>query len=243
MELGSIKNIAIVKRISSRTASLQILFVLSSLLLFGCSTGPPTNIGGPEHPTPHPTQAAQSTLDSILKALPWGNIAFNVPETIRLDELKPIQLVMSRTKSIEEVRKAIQEKGKVESSPIQISDSMEAILTSSNEAFDITQIGPQRRPISGNQDTVWTWDVRAVKPGTQRLHVVLNAIVKVDGVESPYLIKQFDREYQVYVPWRQKPLFAFLGNNWQWLWTAIFLPIAAWILNQRRKEKKRKKKR
>ena len=193
-------------------------------------------------PSPSPAPSPLTGLDKVVKDLPWGNIAFNVPETIRLDELKPIQLVLSPTKSIAEVKKQVVETGKVESSRIQISDSMEAILTGSNEAFSITQVPPARRPISGIEDTVWRWDVRAIKPGRQRLHVVLNAFVKVDGVESPHPVKEFDQEYDIFVPWQQKPFFAFVGNNWQWLWTAILLPVGAWIWNQRRKGKKVKRK-
>jgi len=189
-------------------------------------------------PSPSPAASPLTELDKVVKDLPWGNIAFNVPETIRLDELKPIQLVLSPTKSIEEVKKEVVETGRVESSRIQISNSMEAILTGSNEAFSITQVPPQRRPISGTEDTVWRWDVRAIKPGRQRLHVVLNAFVKVDGVESPHPVREFDREYEIFVPWQQKPFFAFVRNNWQWLWTAILLPVGAWIWNQRRKGKK-----
>jgi hypothetical protein len=189
-------------------------------------------------PSPSPAASPLTELDKVVKDLPWGNIAFNVPETIRLDELKPIQLVLSPTKSIEEVKKEVVETGRVESSRIQISNSMEAILTGSDEAFSITQVPPQRRPISGTEDTVWRWDVRAIKPGRQRLHVVLNAFVKVDGVESPHPVREFDREYEIFVPWKQKPFFAFVRNNWQWLWTAILLPVGAWIWNQRRKGKK-----
>jgi hypothetical protein len=191
--------------------------------------------------TPSPSPEIPPTeIDRILKSLDWGNIAFNVPDSMSLNEAKKVELLLGPSQSADELKTMVKGKGVeggIEIERIQISDQMEANLT--GDGFSITDVLPARRAVSKTAVTEWKWDVRAIKSGKLRLHLTLNALVKVEGREQLYPIRTFDKEYVVDVPWQEKPFFSFIGRNWQWLWTTILIPIGAWLWNRKRKKVKK----
>jgi hypothetical protein len=190
-------------------------------------------------PSPSP-EVPVPEIDRILKRLDWGNIAFNMPDSMSLEEAKKVELLLGASHPPEELKKQIEGKsieGNIKIEKIQISEQMEAQLT--GDGFNITRVTPERRAVSKAGITEWKWDVRAVQPGKLRLHLILNALVKIEGLEQPYTIRTFDKEYFVDVPWRNRPFFAFLERNWPWLWTTILIPTAAWLWNRKRKKGKK----
>jgi len=52
----------------------------------------------------------------------------------------------------------------------------------------------------------------------------------------PHTIRTFDRRVMIQVTWAKR-LSGFLGQNWQWLWTAILLPLVAWLWGKHNKRK------
>ena len=165
-----------------------------------------------------------------------GNIAFNTPELMSLNEAKKVELILSTTLSQEDVKKAVEKQdveGSIQVEQIQISDQMEATLT--GDGFQITEVLPARRAISKTGVTEWKWDVRALKEGKLRLHLTLNALVTVKGNPSQlHTIRSFDKEYVVVVGVKDNVI-SFATKNWQWLWTTVFLPVGAWLWKRKRK--------
>ena len=192
-----------------------------------------TNTAGTGEENPAPEQL--SDVDRLLQRMNWGSIAFNVHDAMSFEEMRSIELVLSPSKSIEEVAGIPQEPGRIETARIQFSNVMEASLTGAG--FEVTKVTPERQPISNVSETVWKWDVRALKPGRQRLNLTMNAVFSVDGSEQVRTIRTFKKEVVIEVSWRRRVM-DFGANNWQWLWAALGIPAATWFWSRRRKQVK-----
>jgi hypothetical protein len=179
--------------------------------------GPPN----PHLPAAHPRASATANpkpassledVDAVLQKLDWGQMAFDVPEKLRLEQTALIHLLISPTQTAEELTNAIREQTsepvKIESARIQISGMMEAKLVGS--AFEIRPITPEEpQMVSRTAPTEWKWEIRPRQAGRQSLHLTLNAIIRFDEKERPRVVRTFDRVIQVDVavaqsatPWR-----------------------------------------
>lgn len=181
-----------------------------------------------------------SKVDDILKGLDWGQIAFNHPKAMELDDTIQIELLLSLTKTIEDLKRDIGAAGDKEGYPVRVSNRMEARLT--GPGFQITATTPEQQAVSSLETAVWKWDVKAIKPGLQALHLTLSAILSINGHDAPSVIKTFDRQLEIRVSVADLVI-SFLKANWQWLWAAILVPVAgaAWTWWRRRKKAKKKK--
>jgi hypothetical protein len=183
-------------------------------------------------PSPAPTLTALAEIDRILEGLELGNIAFNAPTALGLRDLVVIQLLLSAQKSIEELQAIIAAAGEKEGARIRVSNQMEARL--SGAGFKIEAITPEIQAVSGAVITEWKWEIEPTKPGLQRLHLTLSVLMSVDGDRTRRAIRTFEQIIDVRITWQQR-LSSFGSNNWQWIWTVILIPIAAWILRKLRK--------
>ena len=201
---------------------------------FGGGAGAPVERAA-EAPPPVAKPARPASLgieiDRVLAGLPRANVAFNAPSTLRLDEPAVIQLLLSGRRSIRRLKEEITALGRREGARIMASDSMEAHLVGSG--FKIEAITPTVQPASGAGVTEWKWEVEPTKAGTQRLYLTLSALLELEGKQSVYTVRTFERSLDVRVPLRER-LSGFAGRNWQWLWTALLLPVGARMLRQRR---------
>lgn len=197
------------------------------------SSSPPASHS--EHPLsrPHgPTQEALQEIDSILAGLPLATVAFNVPTDVALGESVVIQLLLSTKAPIADLQRKVTEAGERVGARIKVSDRMEARLT--GPRFKIEAITPEAQAISSSELTTWRWEVEPTATGRQRLHLTLSAILDVRGSPSTRMIRTFDRTLAVDVS-LSKRVANFLGNNWQWLWTAILVPAVAWYAARRKR--------
>jgi len=202
---------------------------------------PTPTIEPPVTPTPLPP----SKIDEILARMNLGNIAFVTPETMTLEKSETVYLRLGIAQTIEELKQQIQTegiKGQVDAvKGIKIDSQMQAILTGGKNDFEITPITPDTLPVSNQTTTEWKWDVKALHGGNLKLYLSINAIVEYeDGAgKHPVTIKTFDKVYTVAVPWSENPIIKFTGNNWQWLWTTLIVPVGLWFWNRKRKETRR----
>jgi len=152
-----------------------------------------------------------------------------------LNEAKKVELLLSTSLSEEALKKAVEKQnveGNIQVEQIKISDEMEATLI--GDGFQITEVLSARRPISKVGMTEWKWDVKALQEGKLRLHLTLNALVTVGGNPQKYPIRTFDKEYVVAVGVKDSVV-TFAKQYWQWFWTAVLLPVGAWLWKRRRK--------
>ena len=200
------------------------------------SGGTPT-VGAPPAPPPSAGEGGGGEvgayeIDRVIEGLPTVNAAFNAPSTIRLEEPAVIQLLLSGRRSIRRLQEQITALGRREGARIKASDEMEANLAGTG--FKIEAITPAAQSVSGAGVTEWKWEVEPTKTGTRRLHLSLSAILDLEGKESLYTVRTFERTLEVQVPLRER-LGGFVAGNWQWLWTALLLPVGGWILSRRRR--------
>ena len=92
------------------------------------------------------------------------------------------------------------------------------------------------RQTSSRDITVWRWNVTAIRPHKQILHLTLSAILRMDGSDTEQMLTTFEKEIEVEVALFQH-FGKFYDNNWQWLWGTILLPIIIWIWKLRKSKK------
>ena len=87
-----------------------------------------------------PAVSTSERIDSMVEKTK-GNIAFNVPEALNLDDTAIIQLKLGLDTPIDQLSEMIAAPGKKEGAHIEVSDRMEASLKSSN--FTVTPVTPE----------------------------------------------------------------------------------------------------
>jgi len=184
---------------------------------------PPAPADGDEDPA----EDAFAGVDSLLQQLETAHIAFNAPDTVGLGEVRPIQLLVSLSESVQALSRDITARGTITGDSVQVAPRMEARLTGSG--FDIQAVTPEVQMITRQARTSWRWDISASESGTHQLHLTLSAILPVDGQPTHRTIRTFDHVITVYVSPGER-IAAFLSNNWQWVMSAIFIPLFTWLI-------------
>lgn len=210
-------------------------------------TPTPTPTGTPPPlttPTPTPTGTPQTKIDELLSGMELGQIAFNVPPSMSLEKAETVVLLLSPTQTVKQLEDTLRDEGAVgdlKNAKIKIHDRMQAEL--SGDGFLITRVTADTLPVSQQQTTEWRWDVRAVRAGTLKLNLVLNAIVDVDDGSGPrpYPIRTFSHTYLVKVSWRDGAT-SFFRESWPWLLFILAAPAPAWLWfrNKRRRRAARR---
>jgi len=173
-------------------------------------------------------------VDRILGKLEFGNIAFNAPHAINLDDTAIIQLLLGLATSIDELKQMIEAAGEKEGARIRVSDRMEARLSGPN--FAITAVTPEVQAVTRTDATEWKWEVKPRNEGRQHLHLTLSVLINVDGASTLRTIRTFDKQIEVEVTWGQH-VSSLLKNSWQWLWAAILVPLAGWLWRKKKGSK------
>jgi hypothetical protein len=174
------------------------------------------------------------SVDELLAELETASAAFNSPASMNLGDSTEVELLVSRELSVEELQAELEQSGELEGEQVRVSDTMEAQLA--GVGFAIQEITPAVQLVAGEGSTRWLWAVEATKEGQQRLHLTLSAIIDRDGRDRQYTIRTFARTLDVDVTLQDR-LNGFFGDNWQWLWAALFVPLVGWLLQRRRHRK------
>lgn len=205
---------------------------------------PPAPVVTPRRERPSPTpkdgggEGGTATVDEILARLELANVAFNAPTQLQLHEVSLIQLLLSTKESIEALQSALTAAGERSGARARISNQMEAHL--SGTGFRVEPITPERQAVSAAERTEWRWQIEPTQTGTLHLDLTLSADLQVDGQSVPRMIQTFERTIEVKVTWPAWTK-AFLAGNWQWLWTAILIPVCGWIYRNRKRRGARRK--
>jgi hypothetical protein len=124
---------------------------------------------------------------------------------------------------VHDLQQDLNEIGQHHGARIKVSDEMQATLTSLD--FEIQPETDEIQSVSSDQNTEWRWQIQPKRTGTLHLHLTLSAIVFVRSTQSFHAIRTFNSTFTIEVGWFAR-LTDFLGGNWQWLWTAILIPVA-----------------
>jgi hypothetical protein len=183
----------------------------------------------PPPPPPPPPAPAPGihTVDEILDSMAEGNLAFNTPPSLVVDERTDVELLLSLEESIDALRERIEAAGTVEGARVRLAPRMQARLT--GRGFAITAISDELQAVAAREPTRWRWEIEAKDSGDQSLHLTLSALLDVAGRETPRTLRTFDRAIHVRVTTGQR-ITRFVGGNWQWLWSVVLIPVAGWAL-------------
>ena len=212
-----------------------LVCLLWALTVTGCGDAPqPVNTNSAVNTN---ATVNSSPAENPLKNL--SNVAFNTPEKMRLNETQHIQFLLSPNVSTGELAGRIEEEGKVETrAGVRTSDRVEAVLTGSG--FKITELTPKEQDISldATEPVAWKWEIKALEGGPQRLDLTLNSVVPREGVVTRRSVRSFDATILIDVTLQDR-ITTFVGNNWQWLWTTLLVPVgtAIFVSLRRRRAK------
>jgi Divergent InlB B-repeat domain len=202
------------------------------------TTPPPPTTTAPPPPPPIRTMPsnAADVVSNAVRELPTAFVAFNVPTTLGRNETATIQLLLSPpSKSIAELKDRLSEAGDRIGDRVKYSSTMEATLLSQD--FDITPVDNESRKfVPADEVTEWLWQVTPKRTGKLRLYLNLYAIIDVAGKEGPVKVGTFHRTLSINVTWTQRAG-DFVKSNWQWLWTAILVPVGLWAAGRRKRPK------
>jgi hypothetical protein len=185
-----------------------------------------------------------SSLDRDLDELPRSAIAFNTPRSMQLEESETVTVLLSPSASVKHLARLLEAEGasgsiegakKIRTAPL-----MEARLTGQDFKIDAISDSDGIQPITREEPTRWTWDIEPTEPGEgKKVHLTVSVLVKVEGETTPRLIETFNRTIVVNVTMQQRlaGFAGFAGNHWEWLWTAILVPLAVWAWPRWRKRR------
>ena len=205
----------------------------------GDGDGPPITAipPAPPVPIPKPARPLWAALQKTVAAqLHIGSIAFNTPTTIHRGSTAEIVFLLSPEQSVKRLKEQISEAGDREGARVQVSDYMEADLD--GRSFSITRIGSARHLVLPNRTTRWAWEVTPLQTGVLHLHLTLTAILTTNGESRELEIRTFEKTLTIRVPWSAR-VKDFVQGNWNWLWTAIVVPLGAWTIRWQRQARRK----
>jgi hypothetical protein len=98
----------------------------------------------------------------------------------------------------------------------------------SGDGFEIMPLHEEEQIVAGDTYTEWAWNVKALKPGEHELNLTITVKVIVDGFgEKARDIPVITRQVKVQVD----PVGVtkgFISEHWEWVWTALLVPLAGW---------------
>lgn len=193
---------------------------------------------GPPRSDPADARAGLLTeVDRILAGLPLGSAAFGVPPQMKVGERTTARLRLSLQESAAtlaaEIGRLSPDAAAVLSDPVRVHTVMLARLDGTS-GLEIRLLGGQEeRTLDSAATEEWVWEVTAVQPGAESVHLELFAVIEVQGEQRKNLRRSWDAVVAVEVPplppvlpaSKWSALLAWVGKNFQWLWAAILVPL------------------
>jgi hypothetical protein len=211
--------------VRSRRRSLikWVAIVASGALVLFVAAGGLLTLQAPNATAPATASApGVDVVGALLDSLRWGNVAFNVPRTIRYGKGATVEVLVSSTESPARLEAELHDRGGAEVAPLHVSNRMAARLT--GDGFQIQERSPAIQAVGGAEPTRWTWEVTPTSDGDRTLELSLDAQLIVDGQDTPRTIRTFTKDIVVSITLPQR-LGRFVTANWQWLWGAVLVPV------------------
>lgn len=180
-------------------------------------------------------------VDSALSETLSASIAYNAPESMKLNETVIVELSLSPSLNEEELTQQINQDGLIASTSVQISPLMKAVLIARNDsAFAIEALHTSdEQPVDPSEITHWQWKVTANQGGMQGLIMVVYRLVQFDGQGYWREVGTYENNINVQATFGQR----LSGIDWKSFGTLIFTSLivpAFWRWADRRNNKKRK---
>lgn len=193
----------------------------------------PTPAASPEtSPTP------EDPLEAEVQKLVERAIAFNPPSEMRQGAAEIISARITFKEIPKEVLiEGLPGRGQPRVERIKVGSDMKVALIGNQEAFAIQNLNNEEQVVAGKQFAQWEWNVTPLVSGTQELVLRASATISIPNRPNKNVdIPVLHRTIKV----RIDPFYAsrrFISNNWQWLWTALVVPIALAVWRLRKGKK------
>jgi hypothetical protein len=141
--------------------------------------------------------------------------------------------------TIEQLKQRFEEAGEPTVGCVRATKQMKADLIGS--AFDIEERRNRIQSMLRNAPTEWEWEVAASNGGRHKLILNLSYDVTPGQEDGFHDVIPVPLDADIYVrvtPWQNAA--NFVSSNWQWLWTALLVPIAIWLWGRYKRSQERR---
>lgn len=163
-----------------------------------------------------------------------GNIAFNYPPEMNIQDTVQIQLKISMGKTLNELKDVLTKPGIREGDSIKVASAVEAQLTGSD--FTIERITPAVQVVMKDSVTEWLWEIKPKNTGKHKICLTVTALL---GESKQWHVKTFEKELTIRISIFQK-LSNWSKAHWEYLISSIILPLFIVWLTYRLNRKKKK---
>lgn len=119
---------------------------------------------------------------------------------------------------------------------INVSPVMSASLLVSENSFKVDKLSTEYQNITQKGYTEWSWNITPIKGGDNLLKLSVKIRIKENG-ESYYKdIVVFDRKVNIKSNIKFS-IITWFGENWQWLFGVILIPIVKWLYEEFKKNR------
>jgi len=172
-----------------------------------------------------PAVVENTVLDELCDQLFDSSFGYNIPELVNFDDDIDIAMIINPSKTPDQMKRRLG--GETVSGKMQVSRIVEAKLSSND--FEIQNITPERQVVFKDRDTVWLWMIKAKEAGDNKtVKISVTAIISVDGTNAERHIETYTNVIVVKMSLNQKIQYWF-SKNWQWAWSALFIPLAGFF--------------
>lgn len=164
-----------------------------------------------------------------------GQVIYKVPDTMKV--MNNYEVIVRISKSSNNVEITSNLNGKIFSKNIKTSNKMQVELVDPTNSFQIKEINNQKQLVDSTY-TEWKFNVLPLKPGSNKLDLVVS-IIKGDDIKQVV----FSDEIFVHsnTPAQIKE---FWYENWKWSIEKLIIPVITWFFGMwwgKRTEKRKKK--
>lgn len=177
-------------------------------------TGMPSTVVAAHTNTPLTIEQQLQRIDQVLSETLSGSIAYNVPNTMKLNETVTIELLLNPSLTPKELATQVVESGQVVTSSIDITPRMKAVLKDQDGGLEVKSLeeNPEQL-VSGTDTTKWTWFVTAKKSGSHKLTLVIYRLINYDGKDYWREVESYKAYIEVKVTLGQR----ILMMDWKWV--------------------------
>jgi hypothetical protein len=182
----------------------------------------------------------QPNRSDPLASLVEGKIAVSVPDTMKYHHnyLATASITASQNDSI--LLEHIDSIAPTEVQAIRVASKMKVSLVDpTGESFSIKPVENTEQLVNARSSTIWRWNVKPLKNGSNRLIMLATVIVKSKTDEGERDYQVMEKEILIDTPF-MKGIAEFFGDNWQWFLSAILIPLAVYWFKEKNKPKPKK---
>jgi len=173
-------------------------------------------------------------------------LVFHANDTMQVNKTYLATLALARNSSLGPVKTKVLEISEATDDNVMVDTTIELgkrmkarlmdLSPNNDKSFSILQIGSDEQNLSNTKEAIWQWNIEPLKEGVHKLRLSIEVILSDDDRVNlptkniPVII--FAQKVSV-----GTKIANFISNYWQWIITAIFLPIfIAWLTNRIRKK-------